>query len=75
MLQPIAELIAEEAREKLGGQIEIDVLRPLQAFDAGGRARAFTGMIEGFAAAKAAGLTADQVKAALDFLDVTPADT
>ena len=74
VLQPIAEILVEEASEKLGGEIEIDVLRPLQAFDAGGRARAFAGMIEGFAAAKAAGLTPDQVKSALEFLDATPAD-
>ncbi|MBX9747529.1 MAG: phage portal protein, partial [Hyphomonadaceae bacterium] len=74
VLQPVAELIAQEASEKLGAGVEIDVLRPLQAFDAGGRARAFVGMIEGFAAAKAAGLTPEQIKAALDFLDATPAD-
>jgi len=74
MLQPIAELIAEEASVKLGGNIELDVLRPLQAFDAGGRARAFAGVIDGLAAAKAAGLTPEQVKGALEFIDMTPAD-
>ncbi|GJL93392.1 phage portal protein [Hyphococcus sp.] len=74
MLQPIAELIAEEASLKLGGNVEIDVLRPLQAFDAGGRARAFAGVIDGLAAAKAAGLTPEQVKGALEFIDLTPAD-
>lgn len=74
MLQPIAELIAEEASLKLGGAIAIDTLRPLQAFDAGGRARAFAGVIDGLAAAKAAGLTPAQVKSALEFIDMTPAD-
>ncbi len=74
MLQPIAELIAEEASEKLGGIVELDTLRPLQAFDAGGRARAFSGVIDGLSNAKAAGLTPEQVKAALEFIDMTPAD-
>lgn len=73
-LQPVAELVAHEASEKLGTLIEIDILRPLQAFDAGGRARAFAGMIEGFSSAKAAGLSPNQIKAALEFLDATPAD-
>lgn len=73
-LQPIAELIAEEAGAKLGTQVEIDVLRPLQAFDAGGRARAFAGVIEGLANAKVSGLTPEQIKSAIEFLDMTPAD-
>ena len=73
-LQPIGKLIAEEASDKLGGIIEIDLLQPLQAYDAGGRARAFTGMIQGFAEAKAAGLSPDQVKQALAFIDMTPTD-
>src|SRR5262249_29818035 len=33
-LQPIAALLAEEATEKLGGTVTIDVQRPLHAFDA-----------------------------------------
>jgi hypothetical protein len=74
VLQPIAELVGQEASEKSGALVEIDMLRPLQAYDAGGRARAFGGIIEGFAAAKAAGLTPEQVKAALAFIDTTPAD-
>ena len=40
VLQPMAELLAEEASAKLGTAVMIDVGRPLQAFDAGGRARA-----------------------------------
>lgn len=69
-LQPIAMLIAEEASAKLGGDVQIDTLRPLQAYDAGGRARAFSGMIEGLARAKEAGLTPVEVEAALRVIDL-----
>jgi len=55
-LQPIAELLAEEATAKLGGEVRIDTLRPLQAFDAGGRARALSAIIGAMAQAKEAGL-------------------
>ena len=64
ILQPIAALIAEEASRKLGGVVEVDVMRPLQAFDAGGRARALATTIDGLAAAKAAGLSAEEIAAA-----------
>lgn len=57
MLQPIAELLAEEATEKLGAAVSIDVLTPLQAFDQGGSARAVTALIQGLVAAKEAGLS------------------
>lgn len=69
-LQPIAMLIAEEASAKLGGTVEIDVLRSLQAYDIGGRARAFSGMVEGMARAKEAGLTPGEVAAALRLVDL-----
>lgn len=69
-LQPLAMLIAEEASDKLGGMIEIDTLRPLQAYDAGGRARAFSGLIEGMAKAKEAGLTPGEVAEALRVVDL-----
>ncbi|GAB4352973.1 MAG: phage portal protein [Oricola sp.] len=55
-LQPIAALLAEEASEKLGVSVEIDTMRPLQAFDAGGRARALTAIVQALAAAKEAGI-------------------
>jgi len=35
-LQPIAVLIGEEATDKLGEPVALDVMRPLQAYDAGG---------------------------------------
>jgi hypothetical protein len=65
-LQPLAALLAEEAAAKLGGPVDIDVMSPLQAFDAGGSARAFVGLIDGLARAKEAGI---DPKAALAMLD------
>lgn len=55
-LQPIAAMIAQEAGEKLGQTVTLDVMRPLQAFDAGGRARALTAVVAALAAAKEAGV-------------------
>lgn len=65
-LQPLAELLAEEASEKLGGVVSIDTMLPTQAFDAGGSARAFATLVQGLAMAKEAGVDA---KAALAMLD------
>ena len=65
VLQPMAELLAQEARNKLGGEVMIDVGRPLQAFDAGGRARALSSLVEAMGRAKELGLTADQWGVAL----------
>lgn len=56
MLQPIAELIAAEASEKLAANVAIDVLRPLQAFDSGGAARALGGLVAALSEAKTNGL-------------------
>jgi hypothetical protein len=53
-LQPIAALLAEEASEKFGGTVTIDVMRPLSAFDAGGRARALLTVTQALAMAKQA---------------------
>lgn len=55
-LQPMAEAMAEEATDKLGSTVTLDTLRPLQAFDAGGRARAAVGIVQALAAAKEAGV-------------------
>lgn len=65
VLQPMAELLAEEASAKLGGDVVIDVGRPLQAFDAGGRARALSQLIEAMGRAKELGLPPDQWSLAL----------
>ena len=69
VLQPICELIAGEASEKLGGNIDLDCISPLQAFDHGGRARAFSAMIGALAEAKAAGLSQSETAFALKFID------
>jgi phage portal protein BeeE len=70
-LQPIAELIGEEAGEKLGGVVDLDAMTPTQAFDAGGSARAFATLIEGLARAKEAGLDPAAIAGALAKLDWT----
>ncbi|MDZ4867324.1 MAG: hypothetical protein SGI91_08400 [Alphaproteobacteria bacterium] len=70
----MAQIIAHEASEKLGTKVELDLVSPPQAFDAGGRARAFATMIEGLSSAKAAGLSREAVKVALQFIDEAPRD-
>ena len=69
VLQPIAQIMAEEASAKLGNEILIDVVRPAQAFDAGGRARAFGAMVQALTQAKEAGLNPQEVEDALSFID------
>jgi phage portal protein BeeE len=69
-VQPLAMLMAEEASAKLGAPVRIDTLRPLQAYDAGGRARALAGYVEALAKAKEAGLSPGEVGAALKFVDL-----
>lgn len=66
-LQPIAELMAEEASEKLGEAVKIDVMRPLQAFDAGGRARAAAGIVQTLAQAKEAGVDPSEALRLVDW--------
>jgi hypothetical protein len=68
-LQPIAELIAEEASAKLGGEVKLDVLRPTQAFDSGGAARALGALVSAMAAAKEAELPPEALAAAYKRLD------
>lgn len=68
-LQPIAALLTEEASEKLGGAVSIDVMGPTQAFDAGGSARALATIVQAYAQAKEAGLAPSVVDAALAKLD------
>lgn len=58
-LQPIAAMIGQEASEKLGQPVKLDVLRPMQAFDAGGRARALGAIVQNLALAKEAGVDPD----------------
>jgi hypothetical protein len=63
MLQPIAELVAEEASQKLGGEVRLDTLRPTQAFDSGGAAWALSTLVEAMARAKEAQLPPEAVAA------------
>jgi hypothetical protein len=51
--------MAEECSGKLGRPVTTDTLRPLQACDAGGRARAMATIVEAMAAAKEAGIDPD----------------
>ena len=69
VLQPVANLMAEEATEKLGAAVAIDVVRPMQAYDHGGKARAVSTMLQAMATAKEAGLDPATVKDALQFID------
>lgn len=66
-LQPIAGMIAQEASEKLGSTVTLDVMRPLQAYDAGGRARAMTAVVAALAAAKEAGVDPAQAMSLVDW--------
>lgn len=66
VLMPIATTIAEEASDKLGAEIVLDVMRPLQAFDAGGRARALSAIVQTLALAKETGVDPE---AALKLVD------
>jgi hypothetical protein len=69
VLQPIANIMAEEVAEKLGSEVAIDVVRPMQAFDHGGKARAVATMLQAMATAKEAGLDPATVKDAMQFID------
>jgi hypothetical protein len=64
-LQPIAALLAEECSHKLGGEVIIDTLRPMQAYDTGGRARALNSIVEALSRAKEAGLSPAELNSAL----------
>jgi len=74
VLQPIAMLLAEEASAKFGAEVAIDVVLPLQAYDVGGRARAFGAFVDALAAAKAAGLSVAETEAALKWVTLAEND-
>lgn len=69
VLQPLAMQMAEEVAAKIGGQVMIDVMRPLQAYDSGNRARSAGAIISALAEAKAAGLDPGQVDLALSLVN------
>ena len=68
-LQPIAMLLAEECTGKLGTRVEIDAMRPAQAFDVGGRARALNSIVEALAKAKESGIAPSELNAALTLVN------
>ncbi|WP_420343521.1 hypothetical protein [Paenirhodobacter sp.] len=73
-LQPLAMLLSEEATAKLGAEVMIDVMRPLQAFDSGLRARSFYALVDAMARAKEGGLSEDQIGQALTLVNWGPND-
>jgi hypothetical protein len=68
-LQPVAALIAQEATEKLGGAVTIDTMRPLQAYDSGGRARAMLAVVQALAQAKAGEVNQADIDQAMKLVD------
>lgn len=44
-LEPLGKLLAEEATAKLGAPVSVDLVRPLQAYDVGGKARAVLALV------------------------------
>jgi hypothetical protein len=66
----IAALLAEEATDKLGSAVTIDLLRPLQAYDSGGRARAMLSVVQALAAAKAGEVSNADLDTAFDLVDL-----
>jgi phage portal protein BeeE len=66
-LMPIATMIGQEASEKLGSPVTLDVMQPLQAFDAGGRARALGAIVQTLALAKEAGVDPAQALKLVDW--------
>lgn len=64
-LQPLAAGIAEEATDKLGTAVTLDVMTPLQAYDQGGRARALSAVVTALREAREAGLSETAIAAAL----------
>ena len=66
-LQPIANLIAAECSEKLATPVTLDVMQPLQAFDAGGRSRSLVAIVGALAQAKEAGIDPNKAFALLNW--------
>ncbi|SEM02132.1 Phage portal protein [Roseovarius tolerans] len=66
-LMPIAAMIGQEASEKLGQPVTLDVMRPMQAFDAGGRARALGAIVQTMALAKEAGVDPSEALKLVDW--------
>jgi len=69
VLQPMAVAMAEEASRKLGADVQIDTLRPLQAYDVGGRARALGAVLKGLSEAKEKGIAQSDIQDALTLVN------
>lgn len=67
MLQPVATVLAEEVSAKTGENVTIDTMRPLQAYDQGGRARALATVVKALAEAKEAGIDPGPALALVDW--------
>jgi phage portal protein BeeE len=68
-LQPILAAMADEATAKLGARVTLDCTRPLQAYDAGGRARALATLVQAAAQAKEAGLEIGNFASLVDWAE------
>lgn len=67
VLQPLAAMVGEEATAKLGQPVTLDVMQPLQAYDAGGRARALSQVVGAFTEAKSAGIEIEPLMKLVDW--------
>mgnify|MGYP006875401428 CR=1 FL=1 len=68
-LQPIANLIAAEASEKLDSQVSIDVMGATQAYDLGMRARSMNQIVQALALAKESGVSTDAAMALVNWAE------
>jgi len=65
----MAVMIAQEVSEKLGEKVWLDVMRPLQAFDVGGRARALSAVVQTLALAKESGVDPERAMNLVNWSD------
>lgn len=68
-MQPIGALLAEEATDKLGTDVSVDVIRGLNAFDQGARSRAMLAVVQALAMAKAGDVSQADIQTALEMVD------
>ncbi len=73
-LQPLAMLISEEISEKIGQEVMIDTLRPLQAYDVGGRSRSLNAIVQAMIAAKEGGISGADMQKALTMVNFGEGD-
>ncbi|WP_415402790.1 hypothetical protein [Tateyamaria sp. SN3-11] len=66
-LQPLCKVIAHECSIKLESPVSIGIMRSLQAFDSGGRARTVTALVQAMAQAKESGVDIEQALRLVDW--------